>query len=199
MSYVGYLPLIKHELHGLPKDRSVSVLEVGIDRGTTLIPLVAFLARTRAGFVVLGVDVLVQEQVRLILNNLDLQAGQEVACIQGNSLQALPELVKTGMKFDVIMLDGDHNYHTVSNELSSLEDLCHPHTLVVIDDYDGRWSERDLWYSEREGYQDVTSVTKPVDTEKHGVKPAVDDWLVSHPGWELIKPIQGEPIILRKK
>lgn len=199
MSYIGYLPTVKRRIAELPQHHVVSLLEVGIDRGTSLIPLVAFLARTRERFMAVGVDIKVQESVKLMLNSLDLQQHQNVACIEDNSLKVLPVLVEQGIKFDVIMLDGDHNYHTVSTELASLEALAHPHTLVVIDDYDGRWSERDLWYAERDGYQEVTVATPRTETEKHGVKPAVDEWLSSHPDWELLKPIQGEPVILCRK
>ena len=198
MSYVGYIPLVKEYVHTrLPPPRTVALLEVGIDRGTTLVPLVAFLARVCPNFVAIGVDVKVQEPVVLMLQNLDLVRGQqEVFCIQGNSLDVMPQLVDKKMKFDVILIDGDHNYHTVSREMSMLDDLTHPGSLVVCDDYNGRWSERDMWYAEREGYQDVVVATRPVETEKHGVKAAVDEWLVAHPNWQKAQPISGEPVML---
>jgi hypothetical protein len=41
--------------------------------------------------------------------------------------------------------------------------------------------------------------TKPVETEKHGVKPAVDEWLMQNPSWQKIKPMDGEPIVLRRQ
>lgn len=200
MSYVGYIPLVKQFIfQQLPKEHVPTVLEVGIDRGTSLLPLVVFLARTRESFTAVGVDVKVQESVALMLANFDLQPQQQAFCLQGNSLEVLPKMVSQGMKFDVVLLDGDHNYHTVSKELEHLEALTHPHSLVVIDDYDGRWAEKDLWYSEREGYEDVKAATPKVETEKHGVKVAVDEWLDAHPEWQKAKPIPGEPIILLRK
>ena len=200
VSYVGYVPLIKQYIHQyVPLDRPPAILEVGIDRGTSLIPIVVFLARTRAAFAVVGVDVKVQESLTLVLANLDLQQGQDTMCVQANSLEVLPKLVERGAKFDVIMIDGDHNYHTVSHELEHVASLAHPQTLIVIDDYDGRWAERDLWYAERDGYADVTDVTRPVDTTKHGVRPAVDEWLERHPEWQKSQPIKGEAIMLMRK
>jgi predicted O-methyltransferase YrrM len=200
ISYVGYIPLVKQYIfQHLPVEHPVGLLEVGVDRGTTLIPLVAFLARTRPVFGVVGVDIKVQEQVHLMVSNLDLQEGQRAVLMQGNSLEVLPKMTEQGFKFDVILLDGDHNYHTVSKELEHLEALTHPHSLVVIDDYDGRWSDKDLWYAERDGYEDVKSATPRVEGTKHGVKLAVDEWLEAHPGWEKSKPITGEPILLMRK
>lgn len=175
------------------------LLEVGVDRGVTLIPLVAFLARTREAFIALGVDVLVQDQVKIMLSNLDLQKGQQAWCIEQNSLECLPKLIEQGLKFDVVLLDGDHNYHTVAEEMKHIEALTHNGSLIICDDYDGRWAERDLWYAEREGYEDNKNVTVKVDTDKHGVKPAIDEWLESHPEWQKAKPIPGEPILLLRK
>lgn len=183
----------------MPPEHPISLLEVGVDRGTTLIPLVAFLARTREKFVVMGVDVQVQEPVQLMLMNLDLQQSQQAYCIERNSLDVLPDMVQQGLKFNVLLLDGDHNYHTVSQELKHVEALTYPNSIVIIDDYEGRWAERDLWYAERPGYEKNDSTTKPVETEKHGVKPAVDEWLVDHPEWQKAQPIPGEPVILMRK
>lgn len=174
------------------------MLEVGIDRGTTMIPLVAFLARTRARFVSVGIDVKVQEQVSTVLANLDLTPDQLAFCIEGNSLEVLPKMVSHAMKFDVVLIDGDHNYHTVSHELALLEDLVLPGALVICDDYNGRWSERDLWYSERDGYQDVAVATQRIETDKHGVKAAVDEWLAAHPRWQASQPLVGEPIMMQR-
>ncbi len=197
MSYVGYIPLVKQFIHQqIPQDRAPTVLEIGIDKGTTLIPLAVFLARTRQQFTILGVDIKVQESVGLILSNLDLQAGQHVFCVEGNSLEVLPQMVEQKLKYDVVLLDGDHNYHTVSRELAQLDDLIHPTSLIIIDDYDGRWSEKDLWYAERPGYEDVKIATAKVETEKHGVKPAVDEWLAAHPEWQKAQPVPGEPVLL---
>jgi predicted O-methyltransferase YrrM len=200
VSYHGYIPLIKQYIHQqVPKERAPAILEVGIDRGVTLVPLVAFLARTRPAFNAVGVDILVQQQVQLVLQNLDLVQSQQAFCIEGNSLEVLPKMVEQGMKFDVILIDGDHNYHTVAEELKHLEALIQTGGLVIIDDYDGRWSERDLWYAERAGYEEVKIATTKVETEKHGVKPAVDEWLEAHPEWQKAQPVQGEPILLMRR
>ena len=196
MSYVGYIPLVKKYFEIIPSDHTISVLEIGVDRGTTFIPIVAWLARYREKFVAVGIDVLPQESVALTLLNLDCQGDQLVYYLEKNSLEFLPEMVERKAKFDVILLDGDHNYHTVLNEMKYLEPLLHEHSIVVIDDYNGRWSERDMWYFSRAGYENVNIATQPVSTEKHGVKAAVDEWLQNHPGWKKSQPIPGEPILL---
>lgn len=196
MAYHGFLPLLKHRLGSLT--HPPCLLEVGVDRGVSFLTLVNFLARTRQEFLALGIDVLVQEQTQVMLDNIDRQPKQQAFLLQANSLQALPKLIEQGMKFDVVLLDGDHNYHTVSQEMPMVGELVHDDSIIVIDDYDGKWSDRDLFYSEREGYDQVKIATSRVETEKHGVKPAVDEWLSANPGWLKQKPVMGEPILLSR-
>lgn len=197
MSYHGYLPLVKQHIANL--DHVPTFLEVGIDRGVSFMTIATFLTRGAEQFLAVGVDVKVQEQVVIMLNNLDREEKQQIFLVQGNSIEVLPKLVEQNLSFDVLLLDGDHNYYTVSKELASLDALVRPGGIVIIDDYDGRWSDRDLWYSEREGYEDVKDVTKPVDTEKHGVKAAVDEWLQFSHAWQMSQPIKGEPVLLTRK
>jgi hypothetical protein len=131
--------------------------------------------------------------------NIDISQNQKVTLYQDSSLNVFPKLVESSIKFNVILLDGDHNYYTVKKELEYLDSLTQNSSLVIIDDYHGRWAEKDLWYSTREGYESVKNATLPVDTDKHGVKPAVDDFLTSNNLWESSVLIQGEPIVLRRR
>lgn len=200
MAYHGYIPLVKQYIHQqVPKDRPPAVLEVGIDRGVTLLPLLVFMSRTRENFLLVGVDILIQEQVRVMMQHIDLIPSQQAFCVEGNSLEVLPKMIDQGMSFDVLLLDGDHNYHTVKQEMQHLDKLVKPGGIVICDDYDGRWAERDLWYADREGYEDNKHATAKVDTDKHGVKPAIDEWLETHPEWQKAQPIKGEPIMLMRK
>lgn len=177
--------------------RPPAVLEIGIDRGTTMIPLVVHLLQRVEQYLVLGVDVLVQESLKIALQNIDHRGG---AClVQGNSLELLPKIIEQAIKFDLVLIDGDHNYYTVSRELVYLDELVRDDGFVIIDDYEGKWAKRDLWYADRPGYEDVKATTKQVDTEQRGVKPAVDEYLNVNLQWTSSRPIGGEPIVLRRK
>lgn len=182
----------------LSKIKSPRVLEVGIDKGITMFPLVTAMAGMCESFSYVGIDVKIQESVDITLKLMPQPIPNSTWLFEKNSLDVLPDLVEQGMKFDLILLDGDHNYHTVSKELEYAESLLADNGIMIIDDYDGKWSDRDLWYADRPGYESNEFVTKPVDSEKHGVKPAVDDWL-ARVGWHKAKPIQGEPIVVSKR
>ncbi|NBP00704.1 MAG: class I SAM-dependent methyltransferase [Proteobacteria bacterium] len=196
MAYHGYIPFIKQLLLNI---ESPKVLEVGTDKGMSTIPLVVFLLRLKQNFEFVGIDVLVQESLKIMLKNIEASSTQKISLYQDSSLNVLPALANDSNKFDVILLDGDHNYYTVSSELKHLDKLLSDDGIAIVDDYHGRWADKDLWYSERDEYQDVSNVTKKVETEKRGVKPAVDEFLEENPGWESGVLMQGEPIILKRK
>ena len=193
MSYHGYLPTAKAFLNIM--NRPV-FLEIGVDTGASFLTLTTFLTRTKQDFVAVGVDIKVQDAVSIMLANLDRTEHQQATLVEENSLTFLPKLAESGFKCDLVMLDGDHNYHTVLNELRLLKPLLRDHTIIICDDYDGRWSDKDLWYAERPGYENVSHASKKVDTEKHGVKAAVDEWVAENPEWSIVKSMQGEPVVL---
>ena len=156
------------------------------------------MSKNHEKFLFFGVDINIQESLKITLMNFDFSEGQNVNLCLGNSLDILPKLAKEESKFDVVLLDGDHNYYTVSKELSYLNNLTHDKSLVIVDDYHGRWSENDLWYSDRQDYKDISIATKSFTTDKHGVKPAVDEFISNNPSWKLSSFIQGEPILLSR-
>lgn len=195
MAYHGYIPYLKSFLS---KIKNPTVLEIGLDVGITAIPLVFFMSRMHKNFEFYGIDILVRDQLKIILANVDRTQDQKIRLFEENSLKILPALASEGLKFDVVLIDGDHNYYTVSKELSYLNSISKDDSIVIIDDYNGRWSERDLWYADREGYEN-TNATKQEKSEKQGVKTAVDEFLSRENDWELIQLLKGEPVVLMKK
>jgi predicted O-methyltransferase YrrM len=199
MSYHGYLDLIRSYIDAVPRDQNINVIEVGVDKGISFLPLAAHLVYTRDSFQLVGVDIKVRDEVSMVAQSFrQLKKDQRIVLAEQNSLVTLRDLATMDMTFDVFLLDGDHNYHTVSQELALLERLTHPNSMVVVDDYDGRWSTQDQWYCDVPGYESVQASPK-VDTDKHGVKAAVDEFVVSHPAWSCVKVMPGEPIVLTRE
>lgn len=196
MAHHGLIPMMQDKL--LKLDHKPSVLEVGVDRGVTTIPLLVALASGHDSFFYVGVDIKLQESLFLTVKYMGKAISSSTFFIEANSLEFLPKLVNNGAKFDLILLDGDHNYYTVSREMQHMDALLNKGGMIVVDDYNGKWSNRDMFYAYREGYEDVKGVTVQHETEKHGVQPAIDEWLENNPGWKLSKPIEGEPVILER-
>ena len=161
MSYLGYAGVISAYCSMI---KDPCILEIGVDRGQTLLPLVRNVGLLSRNFKYVGIDVrqdtTLMEQLHAMKiplyrdteeakqSKMSLRETSEwnIAYIINNSLTVLPVL--EGLKFDVIMIDGDHNYVTVSKELKYVEKLCYDSTIIVIDDYSGKYSEYDMSYSE---------------------------------------------------
>jgi hypothetical protein len=98
-----------------------------------------------------------------------------------------------------VLIDGDHNYHTVKTELSYLKKITHDNTLVICDDYTGRWADKDLYYADRPDYLDNPRVTKTLLTEKQGVATAIDEYLAENNDYKSFTLMKGEPICIVNK
>lgn len=97
-------------------------------------------------------------------------------------MDTLPNLIKNKWKFDLVLIDGDHNYMTVIKELGSLKALTHDVSLTIVDDYSSKWKDRDLYYKDRDTHSKCARLSRPEPVEgKAGVNQAVDDWISSNP------------------
>lgn len=195
MGHHGYIPVMYEHL---TRCSAPKVLEIGVDRGQTLIPILFFLTHNKKEFHVTSVDIRLDPSLEVMLQYTGLLNSQYMTFCVENSLTLLQKMETAPEKtmFDLIILDGDHNYHTVSQELKTLKTMMHPGTLMIVDDYSGKWSENDLFYSDRESHANIDLATKRVQTDKHGVKTAVDEFLAENPHLAMAAPLAGEPVMI---
>lgn len=174
-----------------------SVLEIGIEYGQCAVPLITNLMISGKSFEYVGIDVFLRETFLNMLAYLPKKENQSISPIQMNSLEVLPKLAELNKKFDLILVDGDHNFYTISKELEIIgKHFCNENTIIIVDDYSGKWSARDLYYSEREEYSKVKNTTPVQSTEFVGVRPAVDQFLEANPEWQKVILMEGEPAML---
>jgi hypothetical protein len=182
MSYLGFTRSICR--YYLSQIDFPKVLEIGVDKGQTAIPLIQNLCTTKRQFMYAGIDVLLSrdliEQIGQFENMSvswhDDLTDRVVMMFEENSLDWLGNNQDSSLKFDLILIDGDHNYYTVFNELNLIQAIIKPTTLIVCDDFQGRYSEKDMFYSEREEYKDVPDMTPRKITKKSGIRSAVIDF-----------------------
>lgn len=131
------------------------------------------------------------------------------------SLEALPRIERC----DAYLVDGDHNYYTVSNELRLIERAhADQPTIVALHDVAWPYGRRDLYYdpstipeSERHPHRAagiVIGASELDDTRginahlanamheggpRNGVLTAVEDFVAEHPDWglDLVPGIHG--------
>lgn len=200
MSYLGLVrPLVNIKFNGILRDSSgLSVLEIGIEKGYSSFGIVQGLIETSTAFGYVGVDIKLDHEVGETLagfsgvNYFEQRPGcapaifresenceKSVFMYEENSLDFL-ERNKGKCTFDIIIVDGDHNYYTVLKELNLLMNYTTENTIILCDDYYGKYAENDLYYSDRKEYDSVKSATrieKSSRTEKKGVKTAVDEFV----------------------
>lgn len=174
-------------------------MEIGVDVGQTLIPIIQNFTALRLPFSYTGVDIRKDENLVEILNQFILDKNHIVRYEIANSLDWLPKCKK---EYDIIFLDGDHNYQTVFSELNHIKNILSPGGFLVCDDYqNSKWSKNDLYYSTRESHSGIDIATRqPKETKKAGVKAAIDDWIMENPGWEIKIPLKNcEAVIIKRK
>lgn len=188
MSYLGFSKLLVRDF--LTNFKSPRVLEIGLDVGQTTLPMLHNMSVHCDEFTYVGIDVkvnrLLVEQIGqlsgICLKDFDRDAGKKnVQLYEINSLEWLYNNInkeKIYENYDLVMIDGDHNYYTVFNELKMLEELTHNHTLIVCDDYQGRYRDRDLFYIERDSHKENKHLRDPVKLERQGVGLAIDDYIL---------------------
>ncbi len=149
------------------------ILEIGADTGITTRALVEY--AESHGAVVHSIDPRPQFDVE------ELKASHPEAFVfhQGLSLDVLPTLETV----DLALVDGDHNWHTVLNELkllesSALDEEARP-PLVALHDIAWPYGRRDLYYD-----PDNIPEDKRRPFQRRGIHPdsdeLVDDGLNSH-------------------
>lgn len=194
MAHHGYIPFAVEFLSLFDNPK---ILEIGVDRGQTTFPILHHLMMMKKRFTHDAVDILIRDEVKVIATYFGINENQRLNLIQGNSLDYLPG---NDSKYQLIFLDGDHNYYTVSKELELLTtNNVLRESIIIIDDYHGRWADKDLFYGARPDYSEVVGATQPVETEKHGVAAAVDEFCEKHPEWKKKVLMKGEPVILHRE
>jgi SAM-dependent methyltransferase len=195
MPYHIYLPWMRQNVFS--KIKNPNILEIGVDVGQTLLPILNTYTLARAPFRYTGLDIRKDENLSGILTQCLLLEGQNIKYEQVNSLEWLP---KCQEKFDLILIDGDHNYFTVIEELKHMDRLLAPNGVIICDDYQwSKWSKEDLYYATRDSHEGLTEATEPVETEKHGVRAAIDDFLSENDGWKMSLPLNSEACLIQRK
>jgi Methyltransferase domain len=116
------------------------IIEVGAETGKTTIEL-AKLCRER-GHVLHSIDPFPQFDVAC----LELDFAEHFCFHRERSLDALRRIEPAG----AVVLDGDHNWYTVFNELTALEEIAGPtgrFPVVMLHDVEWPYARRDMYYA----------------------------------------------------
>lgn len=118
-----------------------SILEIGSGEGKNTFNLVGFCENS--GAILHAVD----PRPRFDVEILETKHRNHFFFYRSLSLNAISQVDR----FDIVLIDGDHNWFTVFNELKLIEKrskaLCRPFPLVMIHDIAWPYGRRDLYYN----------------------------------------------------
>jgi len=103
-----------------------NILEIGFDIGNS-----AELFLSMGAEYVTSVDICDKWITEVMVQFMQRKYGSQFMFIKGNSLDIIPTIVDT---YDLIFIDGAHDYNTAKNDLMNCKRLAHENTLVIMDD-----------------------------------------------------------------
>ncbi|HEX2740830.1 MAG TPA: class I SAM-dependent methyltransferase, partial [Rubrobacter sp.] len=117
-----------------------TIVEIGSDQGGNTENLLEFCRKTGSTLHVIDPD------PGYDVSEWQREHGERLVFHKDLSLNALP----TVEDFDAVLIDGDHNWYTVFNELKTIERLCDERSrrfpLVMLHDIGWPYGRRDLYY-----------------------------------------------------
>ena len=129
-----------------------------------------------------------------------------IELLEANSLKILPDIADRGNKYHIVLIDGDHNYATVSKELQYASKMVYSNGIIVCDDYHGQGGSQNEYRSDDLNFYDGEKVNLNVENlitrqndesiSKAGVKAAVDEFLYHNKEWASIQIYEKEPVLL---
>jgi len=109
------------------------ILEIGFNAGHSA----ELMLRAHPGTEVVSVDIGAHDYVRTAKHAIDRFYPRRHTLILGDSTQAIPKLADTlrpDRAFDLIFIDGGHDYPVATADLRNCRALAHPGTVVIMDD-----------------------------------------------------------------
>ena len=112
-------------------DKPLKILEIGFNAGHSAL---AFLIMPTAQ--VTSIDIGTHTYVLDAKAFIDNKYPLRHTLILGDSRQALPNYVQRheDAKFDIIFIDGGHDYETSKSDLNNCLKMCHSDTMIIMDD-----------------------------------------------------------------
>ena len=96
-------------------------------------------------------------------------------------------------EFDCVLVDGDHNWYTVYNELCWIEKKINPQGTIFLHDVAPPWARRDMYYSLETIPEEYRNPCEKLETgvwiarqeggPRNGVLTAVEDFCRENPKW----------------
>jgi predicted O-methyltransferase YrrM len=132
--FEGYCQTCEDEVNVLKelvkKDNIKNVLEIGFNAGHSAC---LFLENNKQCNVV-SFDIGYHEYLKSAKEFIDIQYTNRHTLILGDSTKTIPVYENNGLLYDLIFIDGGHDYNVATQDLLNCKRFAHKDTIVVMDD-----------------------------------------------------------------
>lgn len=120
-----------NDIANLTKSPEVlNILEIGFNAGSSA----DIILSNNLNANLVSFDIGFHDYVSLAGKYINEKYPNRHTLIIGDSTKAIP-VYETDIKFDVIFIDGGHEYETVVADLKNCKKFAHENTIVMLDDY----------------------------------------------------------------
>ena len=164
-------------------DPTIRILELGIADGVTAFPLCTNLTLLGCAYSYEGIDIKLSESLREQYA-YTLELWKSLTIIEQTTTKFLQlKKEEPPIVYDLVLVDGDHNYDTVKAECELLSNFIDSSTILLFDDYGGKFATEDQYYAHHEGYESNPLITDPLTKDASspvGVKAAVNEFIANN-------------------
>jgi len=119
------------DLINLTKESGIKVMEIGFNAGHSAETML----KNNPSLTLVSFDIGEHDYVPVAKTYIDSTYPSRHTLILGDSTKTLPEYIsQNNKKFDVIFIDGGHDYAIADADLKNSMKLAHKDTIIIIDD-----------------------------------------------------------------
>lgn len=120
------------EIIELTKKQNINVMEIGFNGGHSA----DLMLKNNDTLKLTSFDIGEHKYVIHGKEYIDMTYGNRHTLLLGNSLHTVPNFIKLcpDTKFDVIFIDGGHQYDVAKGDIDNCVHLAHKDTIVIVDD-----------------------------------------------------------------